>query len=161
MAAIPKSLRELKAMRKPVRNVNIEHHEQLSRLDRLAIFVTDRVGTPGFFLIIFLWTALWIGWNVLAPSAMRFDPYPAFVTWLFISNMIQILLMPLIMVGQNLQGRHSEARAEADFEVNVRAEREIENILLHLERQNELILKILNHLENQKTGGGVNKSASQ
>jgi len=86
----------------------------------------------------------------LAPDTLRFDPYPAFVLWLFISNMIQILLMPLIMVGQNLQGRHAKARAEADFDVNTKAELEIETILLHLERQNELILKILNHMENEE-----------
>jgi len=51
--------------------------------------------------------------------------------------------MPLIMIGQNLQGRHAEKRAESDYDVNVRAEKEIEVILLHLEHQNELILKIL------------------
>jgi uncharacterized membrane protein len=55
--------------------------------------------------------------------------------------------MPLIMVGQNLQGRHSEARATADFHVNTQAEREIETVLQHLENQNELILEILHHLE--------------
>jgi uncharacterized membrane protein len=64
---------------------------------------------------------------------------------------IQIFLMPLIMVGQNLQGRHAEARAEADFDVNTKAEREIEAILLHLESQNELILRILRHLEGAST----------
>jgi uncharacterized membrane protein len=61
--------------------------------------------------------------------------------------MIQIFLMPLIMIGQNLQGRHAEKRAESDFDVNVRAEKEIEVILMHLERQNELILKILDNTE--------------
>ena len=55
--------------------------------------------------------------------------------------------MPLIMVGQNLQGRHAEQRAESDFEVNVRAEKEIKVILLHLEHQNELILKVLHNIE--------------
>ena len=50
------------------------------------------------------------------------------------------------MVGQNLQGRHAEARTEADFDINIKAEREIEAILQHLENQNELILKILNRL---------------
>ncbi|KKT29062.1 hypothetical protein A3I36_00250 [Candidatus Giovannonibacteria bacterium RIFCSPLOWO2_02_FULL_45_28] len=150
MAGKPKSLDELKTLRRPLRNVNLEHREKLSRLDKLALFVTKRVGTPGFFLIIFVWTALWISWNVFAPHSVRFDPYPAFVAWLFISNMIQLFLMPLIMVGQNLQSRRDEARAEADFEVNIKAEREIETILLHLEQQNELILKILQHLENQR-----------
>jgi uncharacterized membrane protein len=94
---------------------------------------------------------LWLGWNTLAPSAVRFDPFPAFVFWLFLSNVIQIFLMPLIMVGQNLQGRHAEARAEADFDVNTKAEREIETILLHLEAQSDLILKILRHLEGVST----------
>ena len=106
-------------------------------------------------LIIFLWTILWLGWNIFAPDALRFDPYPAFVLWLFISNMVQILLMPLIMVGRNLQGRHAEARAEADFEVNTKAELEIETILLHLERQNELNLKIINHLETEEGGKNI------
>jgi hypothetical protein len=51
--------------------------------------------------------------------------------------------------GQNLQGRHSEARTEADFELTTQSEREIEVILQHLENQNELILKIVHHLEKQ------------
>lgn len=144
---IPLPLEQLRALRKPLRDINIEHYERLSVLDKLALFITEHVGTIGFFLLIVVWTVFWIGWNALAPEALRFDPFPAFVLWLFISNMIQIMLMPLIMVGQNLQGRHSEARADADFEVNTKAEREIETILEHLENQNELILKILHHLE--------------
>ena len=155
MAQKPKTLEELRALSRPLRNINIEHREKLGKLDQLALFITKKVGTPGFFLIIFLWTILWLGWNIFAPDALRFDPYPAFVLWLFISNMVQILLMPLIMVGQNLQGRHAEARAEADFEVNTKAELEIETILLHLERQNELILKIINHLETEEGGKNI------
>jgi uncharacterized membrane protein len=63
------------------------------------------------------------------------------------------MLMPLIMVGQNLQGRHAEARAENDFEVNVKAENEIETILLQLKNQNDLILEILRHLEARESPG--------
>jgi uncharacterized membrane protein len=143
----PLPLDELKKLRKPIRAVNVEHKKKLSRLERLAIWITDRVGTMGFFLAIFAWTLVWLAWNTLAPEKIRFDPFPAFVLWLFLSNMVQIFLMPLIMVGQNLQGRHAETRAEADFEVNTKAEREIETILVHLEQQNNLILKILTHLE--------------
>ena len=146
----PLTLHELKKLRKPVRNVNIEHKEKLSRLERFAIGITNHVGTMGFFLIILSWTLIWLVWNTIGPKSLRFDPFPAFVFWLFISNMIQIFLMPLIMVGQNLQGRHAEMRAEADFEVNTKAEREIETILMHLENQNELILKILDRLEKEK-----------
>ena len=143
----PKTLIELKAIRKPIRNANIEAKQKLSLLDKLALWITKHVGTMGFFFVIFLWTVVWLGWNSLAPKAVRFDPFPAFVLWLFISNMIQIFLMPLIMIGQNLQSDHAEVRAEADFEVNTKAEREIETILMHLENQNKIILEILKKLE--------------
>ena len=145
-----KANEELSTLRKPIRNVNVRHKESLSALEKIAVKVTDYVGSMGFFLIIFAWTLLWLGWNTLAPQHLRFDPFPAFVLWLFISNMIQIFLMPLIMIGQNLQGRHAEKRAESDFEVNVRAEKEIEVILLHLTHQNELIMKILENIEKSK-----------
>lgn len=135
----------------PIRNANTEHKEKMTRMDRVALWSTNRVGTMGFFLLIVVWTVLWLGWNIFSPKSLQFDPYPAFVLWLFISNMIQIFLMPLILVGQNLQGRHAEIRAEADFDVNVKAETEIESILKHLESQDEMILKILHRLETNKT----------
>jgi uncharacterized membrane protein len=50
--------------------------------------------------------------------------------------------MPLIMVGQNIQGRHAELRAEADFQVNKKSEQEIEIILKHLENQNKMIAEL-------------------
>lgn len=124
-------------------NVNQAHRESLRPLERLALAITQRVGSMGFFLIILVWTALWLSWNLLAPPTLKFDPPMAFVFWLFLSNMIQILLMPLIMVGQNLQGRHAELRAENDFEVNVKAEQEVETLLRHLEYQNDLLLALL------------------
>jgi uncharacterized membrane protein len=143
----PQSLEDFKKMPDPIRNANIEHQQTLSRLDKMAVWITDNVGTMGFFLIIFIWTIAWLGWNTLAPEKVRFDPYPAFVLWLFLSNMIQIFLMPLIMIGQNLQSSHAEIRAEVDFEINKKAELEIETILLHLENQNNLILQILEHVQ--------------
>jgi len=107
----PLSLSEFKQRRRPLRNINKEFSDKMGKLDKLALFITERVGTIGFFLIIFIWTVLWLGWNLLAPKELQFDPPMGFVFWLFISNLIQLLLMPLIMVGQNIQGRHADARA--------------------------------------------------
>ena len=143
MRQTPKSLEEIRKLRKPLRNVNVLHKENLSQLDHLAVWVTEHIGTMGFFLIIFFWTIAWLGVNMFGPAELQFDPYPAFVLWLFISNMIQIFLMPLIMIGQNLQSKHSEARAEAEYEVNMKAEQEIETILIHLENQDEVLKELL------------------
>jgi uncharacterized membrane protein len=140
-------------------NVNDAYERSFSAVDRLAVWVTDNVGSMGFFFIIAVWTVAWLAWNTLAPAELRFDPAPAFVLWLFISNLIQIHLMPLIMVGQNLQDRYSELRAEADFEVNQKAEREIETVLEHLSNQNELMLEILRRLERiDQTRAGASAS---
>ena len=138
-------IKQIRAQR-PLRNTYAETMASLSTLDQLAVWITVHVGTMGFFLVIFFWTALWLGWNFLAPSSLQFDPPMGFVFWLFISNVIQILLMPLIMVGQNVQGRHAEIRAEHDLEVNVKAEQEIEVILQHLEYQNEILMKMVEKL---------------
>jgi uncharacterized membrane protein len=114
------SLHQIRAARKPLKNVNVEHKNALSKLETLALWITEHIGTMGFFFIIFVWTICWLSWN-----------------------MIQIFLMPLIMIGQNLQGKHSELRAQSDFEVNVKAEKEIEVIIQHLENHEELLKEIL------------------
>jgi uncharacterized membrane protein len=112
-------------------------------LNRLALWITQYVGSMGFFLLIFFWTASWLLWNVFAPKGLRFDPYPGFVLWLFLSNTMQLFLMPLVMIGQNLQGRGAEARAKSDYKVNQRAEREIQEV----QRQLKEILAKLEELK--------------
>jgi len=125
------------------KNPNNIYKSILSESEKFAIWITDKVGTIGFFAIIFFWTLIWLSWNMFAPRELRFDPYPAFVLWLFISNMIQIFLMPLIMVGQNLQSKHAEIRAETDFEVNLRAEKEIAELRNDLNEIKDLLNKLL------------------
>jgi uncharacterized membrane protein len=139
------SLERLAEIRRnhPLRNTYAEIMAGMGKLEKLAIWITEHVGTMTFFLLILGWTIFWLGWNLLAPPRLQFDPPMGFVFWLFISNMIQILLMPLLMIGQNIQGRQSEARAEHDLDVNIKAEAEIETILNHLERQNDILLAML------------------
>lgn len=130
-----------------VRNANWEHRESLSTLEKLALFVTTKIGSMGFFFLLLTVTIIWVLWNTYAPVEHRFDPFPAFVLWLFCSNILQLLLMPLILIGQNLQGRHAEVRAESDYELNLRAEREIKRILTHLEKQDKASIETLRRID--------------
>jgi uncharacterized membrane protein len=143
----PLKLEELKKLRQEYLNKLKGHAKQVSALDKLALWITNKVGSMGFFVLIFTWTVVWLSWNVFTPEKARFDPYPAFVLWLFISNMIQLFLLPLIMIGQNLQSQHAELRAETDLKINELAEIENETILIHLENQNEMMLQILKRME--------------
>ncbi|WP_431160717.1 DUF1003 domain-containing protein [Flagellimonas beolgyonensis] len=129
----------------PIKNTNHVYRNELTRPERFAIWITSHIGTIGFFLTIVTWTLLWLGWNLLAPTKLRFDPYPGFVLWLFISNMIQIFLMPLLLVGQNLQGKRSEIRAENDFNVNVKAEGEVAALMAEVQELKIMIGQLTKH----------------
>jgi uncharacterized membrane protein len=72
-----KSVDELKKLRRRVINANIAHDESFNKLERVAIWITEHVGTMGFFMIILTWTTVWLSWNILAPKSLQFDPFPA------------------------------------------------------------------------------------
>ncbi len=117
--------------------------QKFTGLDRFAIWTNKQIGSFRFFLLLLAWTIFWLVWNTFGPKELRFDPFPAFVLWLFISNMIQLLFLPLIMVGQELESRRSDMRAEIDFEINRRAEEENREILARLEEQQKEIHQLL------------------
>jgi len=129
----PISLEELKKKRVPLTNYYKNSQDKLSLSEKIAVSISDKIGTFGFFIVLLLWTILWLLWNTFAPAGMRFDPFPGFVLWLFISNMLQLFLLPLLMISENIQNKVFQERAMADFHVNVRAERELEAVLQHLE----------------------------
>jgi uncharacterized membrane protein len=143
------SLEEVVRERRPVKNSFSATQETLSKTEKFAMYVTHHVGSVEFFTILVVWSFGWLLWNLFAPIGLRFDPAPAFVIWIFLSNVLQLILLPLIMVGQNLEGRHSNLRAEADYRVNKRSEREIEVIIAHLENQNELLLEIARKIDSK------------
>ena len=111
---------------------------------RIAGAVTAAVGTMYAFYVLATIMGAWILWQG-ALAARPFDPYP-FAFLLFLGNIVQLLLMPLILVGQNVQAAHADARAESDFEVNVKAEAEIEKILAALRALDERTLAIVERL---------------
>ncbi|MDQ2890025.1 MAG: DUF1003 domain-containing protein [Gemmatimonadota bacterium] len=117
--------------------------ERTSALERFALGITNAVGTIWFFFAVFAWTAIWLAWNSLGPKSSRFDPFPGFVLWLFLSNLIQLFLMPLIMVGQNIQSRSADKRAEADLKVNRLAEAEIKAVRAELAELKEMLQRAL------------------
>lgn len=115
-------------------NANDVHEELLRPDERLGLWITTHVGTMGFFGLLAAWITFWLVWNI-GPFP-HFDPAPAFVVLLLVSNFIQLLLMPLIMVGQNVQSRHQEIQADVDHQT-----------LRYLRQINETQLKILDRVQ--------------
>lgn len=114
------------------KNANEEFKNNLSKLDLFAVWITEKVGSVGFFLIVCGWTFTWLLWNTFGPRWGRFDPYPGFVLWLFMSNVIQLVLLPLLMVGQNLTSMRMNVKNNSDhdnIEYIIEQNREIINLL--------------------------------
>lgn len=144
----PPALSEVREIRKSLKPATRkEIRVVFTPLEKFAIFVTRAVGSMGFFFILTAWTIGWLLWNLYAPVQYRVDPAPAFVIWLFASNVIQLILLPLVMVGQNLEGKFADQRAQADFDVDQGAALGIEVIIAHLENQNELLLELARKIE--------------
>ncbi len=121
------------------RNINREHKESLKTLDKVALFITKIVGT--------MWCA--IAFTILAlislPEALH-NGTGTTISWIA-QTFLQLVLLSIIMVGQNLQSKHSELRADADYETNLENKKDIETLMQRLDdiEENKLnkILAIL------------------
>lgn len=120
----------------PLKNSYQVHKNSLSPLDKFALFMTDKVGTMGFFLACVVLVTIPLVFSSIMPVVQYIS-----------SGYLQLILLPLILVGQNLQSRYTEIRAEHDFNTNVKAEKEIETILLHLEKQDQMMEEILRKIK--------------
>jgi uncharacterized membrane protein len=87
--------------------------ETLTRQDRIALVITGAIGTMYCVYAFATFMAGYILLQIFLGNA-AFDPYP-FAFLLFLGNIVQLLLMPLIMVGQNLQARHGQARTDEEY----------------------------------------------
>lgn len=98
-----------------------------TRGQRLADLVARTIGSWRFILLQSSAIVLWIGGNVLA-GHNAWDPYPFILLNLLLSFQAAYTA-PAIMMSQNRQSELDRKHAESDYEVNVKAELEIE--LLH------------------------------
>jgi type VI protein secretion system component VasK len=116
------------------------HQNFIVRLNaKVGLKVTLVVGT--------MWAAYLF--TVLAlfalPSALHQGTY-YIIVWLS-SSFLQLVLLPIIIVGQNIQAAAADKRAEDTYKDAEAVLNEAESIQKHLEAQDESISSILTRLE--------------
>lgn len=109
------------------RNVNILHDERLSFGEKVADHLADVVGSWTFILGFLFLIAVWVLVNALLLLNRAWDPYP-FILLNLILSLLAGLQAPVIMMSQNRQEAKDRIRAEHDYEVNLKAELEIEQL---------------------------------
>jgi len=116
------------------RNVNVEEAAHLTLADRAADIIAEFGGSWKFIIAATIVLNVWILVNVFPALLFRregFDVYPyLFLT--VILNMVQIFQAPIILMSQNRQAHKDRLRAEIDYQVNLKNELALNEILERL-----------------------------
>lgn len=125
------------------------HWEGKTSGQRLSDAVAEMVGSWKFILVQLLLLMLWISLNLLA-WVNAWDPYPFILLNLLLSFQAAFTA-PIIMMSQNRQNAIDRQRAENDYNINIKAELEIEQLheKIDLLRSQEIkrLLDIIQSLE--------------
>lgn len=118
------------------RNINKVHKEQQGLNDKIAVFLTVVVGSmPTAYIFAML---AMIG---LAAILSWIPPFVALLVAWVSQTFIQLVLLPVIMVGQNVLNKKQELQAEEQFETTKKIYHDLEQAMLHLSKQDEELLK--------------------
>ena len=107
-----------------------EHDDDRTAGQRLADSTARVLGSWPFIIGQTVLVVLWIGLNATA-VVRRWDPYP-FILLNLMFSVQAAYAAPIIMMSQNRQAERDRYQANADFDTNVKAEDEIEDIQAHL-----------------------------
>lgn len=106
--------------------------------EKSAVLLTRIFQTMGLFWTLNLFLLIWMGGNSI--GIWHFDPMP-FPLLLFLWNIPQLPLLPLLAIGQGILGRRQELQAEEQFNTTMKTYHDIEQVMQHLAAQDEELLK--------------------
>ena len=116
---------------------------------RAADWITERVGSWRFILMESAILVLWLFANVTA-WVQAWDPYP-FILLNLVLSFQAAYTAPIIMMSQNRTAELDRRRAEDDYNVNLKAELEIETLhqKIDLMRETEIarLMSLVEKLE--------------
>lgn len=138
----------------PVRNINDEFIEHQSVGQKIADRVASIIGSWPFIIIQSCFLAAWLAVNsyLLYMFHTRqgflkaWDPYPFILLNLLLSFQAAYT-GPVVMMSQNRQADKDRMAAEHDFEVNLKAEKEIQIVMEQLARQDKLLLEMMQKID--------------
>ncbi len=120
-----------------MRNANEIIEEAVTTPERIADGVARFGGSWAFIISFAVVLVVYSTVNVTLGSK-AWDPYPFILLNLFLS-MLAAIQAPVIMMSQNRQDKKDRVRSELDFDVNRRAETEIQGLAQKLNVMNDKI----------------------
>lgn len=147
------------ARSRAMRNANEVIEEETTMPQRLADSVAHFGGSWAFIISFGAVLVVYAAMNVLM-GQKAWDPYPFILLNLFLS-MLAAIQAPVIMMSQNRQDHKDRVRSELDFEVNRRAESEVQGLAGKVNLVNEKISDLEDLLRKHIAKTGVDASRVQ
>jgi len=113
------------------RNVNVEEAAHMTLADRAADIIAEFGGSWKFIIAAVLFFNLWVLINSLLLANNGFDAYP-YLLLSCVINMLAVLQAPIILMSQNRQAHKDRLRSEIDYQINLRNELALNEILERL-----------------------------
>jgi CRP/FNR family transcriptional regulator, cyclic AMP receptor protein len=123
------------------RNVNVEEAAQLTLADRASDIIANFGGSWKFIIAAVLFFNVWVLINTWLLANSGFDPYPYLLLSTAI-NMLAVLQAPIILMSQNRQAHKDRLRSEIDYQVNLKNELALQEILERLKTLEREFLKL-------------------
>lgn len=114
------------------RNVNEEEAARLTYADRMADLIAEFGGSWKFIGFAVGFLVLWVVINTVLLRNEGFDAYP-YTLLNLVLGMITGMQAPIIMMSQNRQGGKDRLRADLDFQVNLKNELALTEVLRRLD----------------------------
>ena len=130
------------------RNVNEEQEARLTLADRAADLIAEFGGSWKFILLSIALIIFWIIFNTFI-MVRGFDPMP-FAMLNLVLAVIAGMQAPIIMMSQNRQGEKDRLRADLDYQVNLKNELSLAEVLRRLDvLESERLPKLIDDVRAQ------------
>jgi uncharacterized membrane protein len=136
-----------------IRNVNEEIPVSRTFGQRLSDVLTSIAGDIRFVYFSAIWFFVWIVLNIGIFPKLMFDPFP-FGLLTMVVSLEAIFLSLFVLISQNRQAEREKVRNDIEYDVNLKAEVEVRDLIKRIDSLQQLMLEHFSAVE------GVNGEAS-
>jgi uncharacterized membrane protein len=144
-----------------VRNANEEAPQSKTFGQRLSDLLTSIAGDIRFVYFSAAWFFIWIVLNIgIIPGITPFDPFP-FGLLTMVVSLEAIFLSLFVLISQNRQAERDKVRNDIEYDVNLKAEVEVRDLINRIDTLQQLMLEHFSTVEGENgASSGVVKQPS-
>ena len=107
-----------------IKHYHKEHKDKLTKSEKVGLYIVSKTWTLQCVCLFFIMVTI----PLIRPNTMQVVQYVS--SWY-----LQLILLPLIILGQNAQNKLEETKADINFARDMEMDEKVEKILLSLKKK--------------------------